>query len=388
MFRHLFTLTTVALLGTSIGFINSQIALAIPVEQLVGNSKLGVVRIDSPNSSGSGFLVKKEGNTYTVMTNRHVVEPEGEYKITTSDRKTHIATKITRYAEVDLAELQLVSEVNYKPLDLDGSASLYGQSLYLTGYPGEQRYDPVGSREFNYYELKHSGNPTNSPGGYNLSFVGAAFPGMSGSPIINSDGKVVAIFGRYQSGPVGDFGVAYGISSQVYLSKASLRTIPNIDKNKTPDANSFFAKGNSLYYTDKKGAIEAYNEAIKINPQYADAFRNRGVAKYELGDKQAAIQDYDQAIKINPQDADAYISRGLAKSELGDKQAAINDYDQAIKINPQDAAAYINRGNAKYVLGDKQAALSDYVEAARLYKLQNKDNDYRDALKRAAELRK
>lgn len=42
----------------------------------------------------------------------------------------------------------------------------------------------------------------------------------------------------------------------------------------------------------------------------------------------------NQAIKLNPNDADAYYNRRIARDNLGDKQGAIADYDQAIKINP------------------------------------------------------
>ncbi len=114
---------------------------------------------------------------------------------------------------------------------------------------------------------------------------------------------------------------------------------------------------------DKAGAIADYTQAITINPQYALAYYNRGLAKYESEDKTGAIADYTQAITINPQDANTYYNRGFAKDELGDKAGAIADYTQAITINPQLAQAYNNRGNAKDELGDKAGAIADYTQA-------------------------
>ena len=98
----------------------------------------------------------------------------------------------------------------------------------------------------------------------------------------------------------------------------------------------------------------------------AEIYYNRGNARYKLGDKQGAIQDYNQAIKINPNEAKAYYGRGNVRSDLGDKQGAIQDYNQAIKINPKDAEAYYNRGFVRSKLGDKQGAIDDYNQAIKI----------------------
>ena len=74
------------------------------------------------------------------------------------------------------------------------------------------------------------------------------------------------------------------------------------------------------YDLEIKGAIEDFNKAIEINPQYAEAFNNRGIVKYNLGDKQGAIKDYNKAIEINPQYADAFNNRGQCKDNLGDNR--------------------------------------------------------------------
>jgi len=130
---------------------------------------------------------------------------------------------------------------------------------------------------------------------------------------------------------------------------------------------------------DKQGAIADYNQAIAINPQFADAFYNRGLAKSDLGDKRGAIADYNQAIAIKPQFANAFYNRGLAKSDLGDKRGSIADYSQAIAINPQHADAYNNRGVAKSILGDKRGAIADYSQALAI------DPFYADAYNRGGD---
>ena len=57
-------------------------------------------------------------------------------------------------------------------------------------------------------------------------------------------------------------------------------------------------------------------KAIELNPQHADAYNNRGNAKYSLKEYKEAIKDFNQAIELNPQHAKAYNNRGNAKEEL------------------------------------------------------------------------
>ncbi|AFW95420.1 TPR repeat-containing protein [Anabaena sp. 90] len=133
------------------------------------------------------------------------------------------------------------------------------------------------------------------------------------------------------------------------------------------DIDKYISLGNECFNKkDYKGAIDDWTQAININPNYAKAYFNRGLARYHLGDKQSAIDDWTQAIRINPNYADTYYSRGLAHSELGDNQSAIDDYTQAININPNYDLAYRNRGIARSELGDKQGAIDDYSQAINI----------------------
>ena len=113
-------------------------------------------------------------------------------------------------------------------------------------------------------------------------------------------------------------------------------------------------------------AIQDYDEAIKLNPSYADAFNNRGIAYYAKGQHDRAIEDYDQAIKLKPSDAIAYNNRGTAYYSKGQHDRAIQDYDQAIKLKPSDASAYNNRGIAYHAKGQHDRAIEDYDQAIKL----------------------
>jgi tetratricopeptide (TPR) repeat protein len=98
-------------------------------------------------------------------------------------------------------------------------------------------------------------------------------------------------------------------------------------------------------------AIEHYDAAIKIHPNYAMAYSNKGISLDELGRKDDAIKCYDRAIQINPKFVDAYVNKGTVLNEQGKNVESIKCYDKAILIDPKYTGAYYNKGNALKCLG-------------------------------------
>ena len=83
---------------------------------------------------------------------------------------------------------------------------------------------------------------------------------------------------------------------------------------------------------DYDQAIADYTEAIRLNPEYAEAYCNRGVAYWEKGNDDKAIADFTEAIRLNPEYARAYQNRGVAYGKKGENSKAKSDYDQAKKF--------------------------------------------------------
>ena len=127
--------------------------------------------------------------------------------------------------------------------------------------------------------------------------------------------------------------------------------------------NRGVAKESLGQYVD---AIADCDEAIRLKPNIAEAYTNRGNAKGKLGRHKEAIADYDEAIRLKPDVAEAYHNRGVAKESLARHEDAITDYDKAIRLKPDIVEAYNNRGNAKGKLGRHKEAIADYDEAIRL----------------------
>jgi tetratricopeptide (TPR) repeat protein len=108
----------------------------------------------------------------------------------------------------------------------------------------------------------------------------------------------------------------------------------------------------------------------------------QGQTKFAQGDYQGAITAYTQAIKVEPQNIDAYIGRGNARSYLKNYPLAIQDYTKVINISSQSPVAYMNRAVVSCTLGNKQAAVKDYQQAANIYSQQGAANESKQALTR------
>ena len=83
--------------------------------------------------------------------------------------------------------------------------------------------------------------------------------------------------------------------------------------------------------------------ALRLNPNFGDAYQNRGVVKNVLRLFPEALADFNQALKLNPGKTNAgiYLGRGISKLYLGDKTGACEDWRTASAGGANDAAALI-----------------------------------------------
>jgi len=124
-------------------------------------------------------------------------------------------------------------------------------------------------------------------------------------------------------------------------------------------ARAWFSIGYLFQEKGKPGeAIPAYDESIRLKPDLAEAYNNRGNAKNNLGQHKAAMADYDEAIRLKPDYATAYYNRGVASVGLDNKDAARRDFgkahDLARKAGEEDVATQAER--ALKELDDLQGA--------------------------------
>jgi len=115
-------------------------------------------------------------------------------------------------------------------------------------------------------------------------------------------------------------------------------------------------------------AIAEFTEAIRLNPNHADAYYKRGNVYSMMGkpDNDRAIAEYTQAIRLDPNYSGAYYNRSVAYNNKGDYDRAIADCTQAIKLDPNNSEAYLNRGYSYIQKNDLIRATTDFEAAVRI----------------------
>jgi tetratricopeptide (TPR) repeat protein len=378
-----------AILGVGFALVQSLPAQAltkVEVSKVAQSVTVMIQNAQNPQDSGSGIIIKREGETYTVLTAHHVVEKSPDYKVMTPDKKLYpmVQGSVQPLPGVDLALVQFKSAGAYGVAKIGDSAqSPSGSASFVSGFPASNVNAVISEPEYYFTSGEIVANASRpNKEGYALAYSNATFPGMSGEPVLNEQGELIGIHGRgeraerLQDSQVRndvavlktEFNYAIPINTFLTLAPQVNKTLafrtPSPSVSSAPKADDFFLQADEKFSRqDYKGAIADYDQAISLNPKYAEAYDRRGKGRYRLGDKQGAITDFTQTISLNPKYAEAYNNRGLARSGLGDRQGAIADYDKAISLDPTLAAAYHNRGLSRSDLGDKQGAIADYTQA-------------------------
>jgi tetratricopeptide (TPR) repeat protein len=90
-------------------------------------------------------------------------------------------------------------------------------------------------------------------------------------------------------------------------------------------------------------ALNFYQKALALNPDFSEAYVNQGVLLNDLQGYQPAIASLDAALSLEKNRADYWLNRGAVHQSHNKTAAAIADYDQAIALEPSNPQAYWNK---------------------------------------------
>jgi tetratricopeptide (TPR) repeat protein len=113
-------------------------------------------------------------------------------------------------------------------------------------------------------------------------------------------------------------------------------------------------------------AIPHYEAAIAIKPSLAEAHYNLANAFAALGKPEDAIAHYHAALRIRPEDAATHNGLGSALDDRGRIEEAIAEYEQSIRLDPQFADAHNNLGTARAKQGKTDEAIREFFEALKI----------------------
>lgn len=158
------------------------------------------VKVFSGDNWGSGIIIQRQDRVYTVITNDHVLQSGETYRIQTPDGKIHSATRFlpTQFAGKDLAMLQFTSTKSDYTIGILGSSAMVkeGDKVYAAGFPAEVKKSDRAGWKFTTGRV--SLIPEKSlEDGYQLGYDNQIEKGMSGGPVLNLAGEVVAVNGMH-----------------------------------------------------------------------------------------------------------------------------------------------------------------------------------------------
>lgn len=137
-----------------------------------------------------------------------------------------------------------------------------------------------------------------------------------------------------------------------------------------PDlATAYKTLGNAhLAAGNLEAAARSYSLAVALAPDWAEAQANLGSALYRQGQMEAAAECYQKAISLNPNLVGVWLNWGNMLLERGKNDEALDCWEQAITLNPQISGPqlHLKMGNLLLERGDYPAAAASYQQAVDL----------------------
>ena len=371
--------------------------------KLEDKAKQITVRIDingGENGNGSGVIIAKKGNTYTVLTAAHVIcqQPsettgcvDSNYEIVTSDGHKYSLdpTTFRRDENADLAVLEFTSQQSYQVAELLDSELDDDEAIFVAGFPdlnnstasdwlfslgyGLSRGNGLlevnidnnslpENEKFNSYGLK------NLPEGYDMVYTNITFGGMSGGAILDRAGRVIGIHGQSDgennlvdqdnSEVEIQLGYSVGIPVTTFRKLADKFQIASLPSVETIDMTTL----TSAEEKDFEAAV--LNVSIERGNTSARSWVERGNQLWRLRRKEEAREAFDRAIAMNPEFIHlAYYGKSLC---LDDAETVLTNLELAIAAKPNYVRAWRWKSWILSSMGRHDEALSSIDKAIEL----------------------
>ena len=246
---------------TTLALVQYQPVSALTSVQVNDIAKQITVMIGGLDGKGSGVIIAKDGNTYTVLTANHVVKKAGYgiYELITHDGQKYPMESARTLGKLDLALVRFTSSKNYPIAKIADSQTVKeGATVYNSGFPIPSSSNSQ-QRIYFFITAQITARGRGENLGYDLFLSGSPRPGMSGGPILNDQGEVIGIYGKAEFG-----------RSESALARDGVQGIPT---EKFPNLNEptpvTFEKLEALLKAGKwrDADLETWNLMLKLTKQ-------------------------------------------------------------------------------------------------------------------------
>jgi tetratricopeptide (TPR) repeat protein len=316
--------------------------------------------------TGTGFIVKPDG---TLITNYHVlVDAVSVEAVFQNGDRVQVQGVANVDRSRDFSIVKLEGDL-YSTLEIGDSDTLkeYDYTSAL-GYPSESVQSERGGMKgalLQTYGFILGIHPQALPGFSFLYNTTPFQPGFSGGPLVDKNNKVVGLAtleGRSinLALPIND--IKPHLNDQKLMTFKQLRTADQLSK------EALYYRGNFALYAlgESDQAIELYQRALKIDPNFVLARYDLAVTYRGLGEVDKAIAEYEKVLKINPRFPEALSNLGGQYFRKGDVKQAVAHFRRAIEVYPNFIQALSNLGAALNKLRQSKQALPHLKKALSL----------------------
>ena len=368
------------------------------------------VRIDSSSgANGSGVIIAKSGNTYTVLTADHVLCEKDEeieeikqtnecedrnYEIVTPDGEKYPLDPQTINAQpgVDLAVFKFVSNETYQVAELADYPLTDNDAVFVAGFPqlaantepqwqfslgyGSEKERGLlnvnVSSNSNSQENSESLSPSSLAEGYEMVYSSPTYGGMSGGAVLDKQGRVIGIHGQAEGEAVTNnqsgtedaiqLGYSLGIPINTFMG---LKERLGVEETIAVTKNSP-AAFNSVEREAFETAI--LNTEISQTNTTAQRLLERGNQLWRLRRYQEAVAAFDQTLQLNEAEVYylAHYGKGLALTRQGKYELALASFENATTFNDEFAPAFGEKSGILGLLGRFKEALIEIDRAIDL----------------------
>ncbi|GGA07042.1 serine protease [Okeania sp. KiyG1] len=400
--------------------------------------KVSVLITRSDQENGSGVIVAKEGNTYYVLTAGHVANGKG-LKVFTHDGQEYVvdSNKTKNWSKsqgLDLALLEFTSNQSYQVVTIgDYARGIEDRVVFLSGWPASKQPTAANlesDRQFNAGYLLGLGGFNSAKdersfiSGFGLVYGNFSEKGMSGGPVLDTEGRLIGIHTAAESvegdespvlqrdsqKPILEVGYSLGVPIRTFLAKLEQEKI-NLSINQQtslpqrldaatqdlvisdlinlqePQSNATAVEwlnyGNKLWRLRRyEKSLEAFEQAISIEPDFYLAWYSHGWTLMRQKNYLEAIKSLTEAAKYakNLPEVEykyralsqAWRQKSSAHFDLGQYNESLQALEQAIEYTPNDFILYQWKSSVLKYLGLYQEALEAADQAIEM----NRDNSY------------